>query len=508
MPHLSSMNLEPGATPSAQYITPYGGVLRVRPIHALLPHELYDGQNLCIRHGELRSRAGLSTQIIHGIKQQLSGIPLAGITFVGADLKAPTVMTTDSVWQFREPNWINLGGMPGVTRDAQGSFTTLEANEQVYLIANDSVHPLHWWSASQPFSQIPQNGNVATPIFKDIATASNRIIGIQEPYTVKWSQFLAPDQWRDSNIAILADTEDEVIAVRSMGTLGFVVYKAGSIFVGFAQAGSDSNAFRFEHFGNYDGPANNQSIVSVSGVDFYMTASGRIGAFDGSNQTWIADGIWPFIANELDPLYITRIRSTYSYLHNELTFYYPRLHDNGVCHGVITINLPYPTQGIQQPASFNGYTHLDITTTLSIRYFQGDRNPWVFDSSGYIYKSNGEAYTDDNMPFPCTYQPGLHQPPPQQDSIMSIYRALFEVFALRDDTRGLVEVYEVHAGLLQQPGGVVEDKSLILDLSRFTSSNQYFGFLSSDSFFGVKFEWPSDSRVHLYGVNFYTRPVA
>jgi hypothetical protein len=496
VPFLFSSNLEPGSQPSARYPVPFRGVNKVLPVHMLPPDAIFDGQNCAIRHGELRSRAGLLRQS----DQVLRGIPMAALNYIGKDgMKRPIILTTEALYQYTADAWEPIGDMPAASRDDPGSLTTLEADDRVYLIISNGVSPLHWWYPEGPLEQIPQHGTAETPTFRAIATANNRIIGVQFPYTVKWSQFLAPDEWRESNVAILADTEDEIVTVCALGTLGFSVYKAGSIWVGFIQAGTDANAFKFEHFGQYEGPANPQALVYVSGVDIYMTPSGRIGSFDGSQQVWLCDGIWPFVANDLDPMRMRRIRLSYTYLHNEVTVYYPILSSGGSVHNLITINLPYPEQGVQTIAAFNGVTHLDIAACLNIRLFAGDRNPWLFTADGLVFKSSGQAYDDDMVPFSCALQPGLHA-----IQTFSVIKPFFELYALRDQERGFIDVYEVHSGLLAEIGGAVELKGLTLDLTR-KAPNQFFGMTVADTYIGFRVEWQSDARFHYYGANFYSR---
>ena len=504
MPYLFGSNPEPGAQVLRAYQTPFQGTFRTLPVHLIPEQALYDAHNVVIRNGFLRARAGLASQN----PTALAGLPLTGYLYLGEDMaKIPLFVTSEAVYAYQDGTWTARGAFHG-DRDHLARVTSLETQEQVLAVLTNGLTPLQQWTPTggvQPLTPQTSGSTPSAPIptLADLVTVSGRIVGIRPPYDVLWSNFLTADDWGDGNIARLADTEDALVAIRTLGTLGFVAYKEGTIMLGFSQAGSDASAFRFEHFGSYEGPAGISAIVDVSGTHFYMTPNGRIAAFDGSQHAWILDGLWNQLEEAIDTQFAHRIVAAYNYRHQEVTFVYPRRQDHGACHGLVTLNLPYPTAGVSSFAGFNGSTAFDLSAALSIRLFVGETVPWFAAATGQVFRQDGDAVRDGDASFLCAMQPGLVAVPQS-----AIAKPFFELHAIRGEDRGLVEVAEVTAHLLEQAGGVVDDKPLVLDLVPLPRQREYYGFREAAPFLGVRLTWDSEAQFEYAGLLIWGRQLA
>ena len=516
MPFAPTYNMEPGSTLLQAYRTPFQGTWKTLPVHFLPPDVLFDSQNVRIHRGALRSRPGLVLTHDTDLLQPAVGSYL----FLGSDvLKRPMVATTDDIWMLQ--NEALLRDAPGsevwaplaltgwnVTRDQPARFTSLEHTAQITtVVVSPGSVPYYKDEAAGTFVPIPDTFP-RNPV--DCCTVAGRILLLLPPFTVRWSNFLDPLTYQDGSINILADTEDKVVAIRNLGTLGFVVYKEGSRYIGLAQAGSDANAFRFEYYGvEIEGPCGPNALVSVQGSHMYLTPTGRVGVFDGSQHQWIADGLWTFLQQDLDKAYLQRVCGYYDYEQNAVVFFYPRKGEGGQVHGMILLDLPYPTAGITTLASFLGFTSIDVGTTLSIRLFANTTEPYVFGTPAVTlhgasrsYRAMPASLLDDTMPFSCSFQPGLLATP---DSM--IHKPYLEVQALRGEDRGLVDIYQVTSNLLETEGGTVEDFPTQLDLTTLAPA-QFLGFTEAAAFLGFRVEWPSTANFAYYGADLYGRPTA
>ena len=507
---MPTATVEPGSSLLAGYRLPQAGVLRTVPVHSLPPEAVRVGHNVWLHQGALRARPGMVADASAASYGAVAnGAALGSFLYVSkSNVKMPVVATESAIAQLEADGiWRSLATITA-TRAQPVRFTALENNQQVSLLAASAdIGLLHKTESAAGFTAITLPEGLAASRIVDIATAATRIVLAQPPYTIAWSNSLQPTVYQDTSQLILADTEDRLVAIKQLGTLGFVIYKEGSIYLGIAQSGADAFAFKPEFYGEAEGPCGPQAIVSINNVHYYMTPSGRVGIFTGTQQAFIADGLWPFLQDDLDRQYIKHVNACFDYQLNTVFFFYPRKGDNGACHGLVTLNLPYPTAGIAQHASFTGLTHLDITNALSVRLFDATQKPFLFatdlaPTTQKVLRLDKEVLTDDNGLFDCVVQPGL-TPSPQA----MIYKPYIELQAHRGEDHGVVNIYQVTSNLLETADGTVEDKETLLDLTIVTPA-QYLGFTTAATFLGFRLEWLSDQNLIYYGCDMYGRPTA
>jgi len=525
------------------FLPPYKGTWKTLPSHLLPEDVIQDSNNTSLIEGVLRSRPGLldldTFQFLDfavpdpSRTTRISG----GIQFLDiSGSKYLIASSLQNIWTKRDiaTTWSRIGSNYVI----QGSplynvrLAMLQQGSSIYLLYTNGVQQLTVSTNLQTLSTIPtvQPGSLPAPIARDICISFDRIVVIQPPFTIAWSEsindsFLAFTSWPALNQAILTQTTDPLVAIAPLGVLNFVVYKEGNIYCGVAQGGPSSQAFRFEHRGEYEGPCCPNSVVHVNGKHVYMTPTGRIGMFDGSTQEWICDGLWPFLRKDIDRNYKQNVFGVYNYKLSEITFWYPRKGDSGACKGMLCIDLPYPTAGITTFSYFIGTSSFAVSYGLSIRLFKDIVSPVVFGASSLLpdtstdvfppkaYLLDEDTYTDSTRPFSCSFSTGIFKPISQVDqgSISQgkskpdnsgIYKPTIELYTTRDNTRGLVDLSPLTSSSLETSGNVVETDRIDLSL---TFPNEYHGFNETGSFIGLKLEWDASAKVEYKGAEIYVR---
>lgn len=517
--------------------------MRTLPAHELPQDALYDSENMLVRDGELRTRPGMkrnSVSIVTG-----TGAPTGAFNYRGYDGSSLIIVgTTAGIYAtdgFKwYPNMITAlppnGNAPKHNGILQGSldkrsrFTSLEIGTNVYLVHTNGVDPVMAWNgtydpfrpvAGDPVGPTDEPGDPkACPKFVDIATLGDRVIGILPPYDMRWGNSLALNKWPELNFKALAETADPLVGIQALGTLGAAVYKTDSIYVCFAGAGtSDASFFRFEFRGYFDGPASAGAIVNVSGVHFYMTPTGRIAQFNGSQHVWIADGIWPQLRERVDPTKGKRIFGYYDVKNHEVWFHYPRKDDaDGLPHGLVVISLPRPGTGKDLLGSFPGHiapnalaarqggspahpVSTALTPTVAVAYRLNDQDPKVavFDGATATTFYNlgsdplecepdgtqiGEG-KDAGEPFDFFWQTGLIPMPDAKDHRIDSV----ETFTQRNANFGSLTVKPIRSYNLGVQGGEV-GRGFELNLEeRQTEPHPLKGFDIRGRFHGLRYEF-------------------
>ena len=181
-----------------------------------------------------------------------------------------------------------------------------------------------------------------------------------------------------------------MVAVKPYGATGILVFKQRSVWPGFAQGGSNAQAFAFPGpITHVDGPAGTKAIVTDGqGIYYWITPQGRIAMFDGTQVNWIADGIWGLIQADMDPQYMNRTVAMYSVANHEIMFFYPQNGTSGAQLGAAVVNLPRPDFGIPQAAAFPWTMATKVTGGSTIRLPTTNQDvDLVFSQEGAVVKS-------------------------------------------------------------------------------------------------------------------------
>lgn len=507
---------DPSARLLKSYIPPFKGTWKTLPAHLLPDDVIQDSLNVTLLSGKLRSRLGLVRY-----SNIIFPNPVIGsFQFIDVNnTKLPLASTATQLYQYIPSDWTNITGSVVLNSLAkQVRMTSIQAATSVYLLYCNGLDELKYKQDSGNLQDItpyvdPDTGPSSLPIFTDICTSFSRIVGFTPPYTVAWcaslnDTYLNFTNWPALNQVILSDTEDSIVALGSLGTLGLAIYKEGNIFVGFAQQGTDASAFRFEHRGSYPGPAGVQAVVSALGGHVYMTNTGRIAFFDGTQHQWVADGLWPFLQDDIDVEYSKNIFGVYNYKTSEIYFWYPKVGDSGLLKGMVILNAPYPTAGVVTPSYFLGSTDFTCTNGLSTPLFNDSVDPFVFGNSR-VFSLDKNTYTDDSQSFSCSFTTGIFKPPQPElpkgstQLLSDIYRPIFELYLTRDSFRGTANLSSITSNNLETDGES-SSNSEIIDLTSI-NVNEFVGFNETGSFIGLKLEWDSESKVEYKGCDVYGR---
>ncbi len=525
------------------FLPPYKGTWKTLPSHLLPDDVLQDSNNTSLIEGILRSRPGLLSLDSFQFLDTASPDParttriVGGIQFISIlGSKYLVASSLQNIWIKRDisDTWSILS----VNYTLQGSssynvrMAMLQQGSNIYLLYVNGVQQLSYSTNLSTLTIITsvQPGSLSAPIAKDICISFDRVVVMQPPFTIAWSEsindsFLAFTSWPALNQAILTQTTDALVAISPLGILNFAVYKEGNIYAAIAQGGPSSQAFRFEHRGEYEGPCCPNSVVNVNGRHVYMTPTGRVGMFDGSNHEWICDGVWPFLRKDIDRNYKQNVFGVYNYKLSEVTFWYPRKGDNGACKGMLCIDLPYPTAGISTFSYFLGISSFAVSYGLSIRLFKDIVSPIVFSNSSLLPDTSTDVfspkaflldentYTDSTRPFTCSFSTGIFKPVSQIDQgnisqgkgkndTSGIYKPTIELYTTRDDTRGLVDLSPLVSNSLESSGDILETDRV--DLTQIYP-NEYHGFNQAGSFIGLNLQWDARAKVEYKGAEVYVR---
>ena len=487
---------------------PVRGVQQQVPAHQLPPDAFYDALNVCLRSGALVTRPCLKPFTSGALTSRVTG----AFQYTKADgSRIPVAGTTTDMMQFPVdgPNWVSIKGSATITGSATDlyHFTTLTFGTpgvNYLVMANGKDLPLQWGGA----------GNVvvisnAPPVFKDVTTSFERVVGLVGNNEVRWGEINSLTSWSELNSRFLSETPDASVAVKNIGTLGIVVYKQRSIWVGYAQGGPSSAAFRFELRAYIDGPAGSAAVIDANGSHFYMTVSGRVGMFDGNSHQWVADGIWPLIKADIASEYANRIVGAYDERESLVIFWYPRKVDSqGEATGMVVLNLPFPSANIPMFAAFPGLCARGVSAAVNIRLADNMDHILVFNSTGGTVNRSHildfATRTDDSTAIAAFYQTGL-----VTNSNTDLASVSAELFFLRGLGLGSVKLNLVTSNTLSTRSGDIGFEDISVDLTEIPVK-EYFGFSARARFFGLRIDYTPGSTVNptwfgarLWGV--YTR---
>lgn len=509
------MNLvqEAGSSPITQFSVPYKGTWNSTAAHQLTPDTLFDSLNIFIRRGKLRRRPGLLL-----LNSTVFDAPVIG----GAMAVTPVVKTllsitksqlytltpSDTTWQSDTTTSFAFSDKSVI------DICFLETSSQyVAIIANKDYLLKRWIQGSGATPIVPSTGVV--PSASSICTAARRIIALIPPHTLVWSSTFDYTSWPAlATAGKIAQTNDTAICIRSLGTLDFVIYKERSIYVAKAQAGSDASAFNIRFLQRVEGPAGIHAVIDVGGIHYFMTKNGRIGEFDGSTMVkWVADGLWLFLQDDIDPVYSSKIFGIYDYRLHTVTFYYPKVGDAGLLKGMVIINLPLEGVDLQTftqlgvmasrlPSTFLGYSGMPCSYGYEMRFDDQIDQSLIFTSTSgdcQSFMSDEDTGSDDGTLFNCVAQTGLFPVPDMKN-----YQFSIESFLERSMGNGQVSVQAVTSQELSSEGGDVDSYIQVIDLNN-RPVREYIGFNKPCRFFGLRYTWRSDSTVKYAGATVYGR---
>lgn len=474
---------------------PKRGVIRLLPAHELPVDALWEASNVVIRDGMLQARKGLT---------QLSSTTL-GARPVGASMyqeedgsRIPLVVTRNRIWKYESGAWTDItSGLLTGTADNLGRITLLEFGSPgtVYAIVTNGKDTMQQWDGD---AATVSTVSGSPPLFTDICTVADRIVGIVPPYEIGWGEALTLSIWPTLNKRFAAESVDRCVAIRSQGPLGFILFKESSLWSGSFVGGASSQAFVLQWRKDVEGPAGPNAVVKAGSVWLYMTPTGRIGAWDGFSHVWVADGLLPILNPEtgdatakVDATNMGRAVGSYDGTHQEVTFWYPRTGDSGECKGLVTVMLPKPEWGLPFWAAFLGVTATAISAAMEMRLSDNLDKVLAFSSTA----SDNRSFTlvagngDDGAAFSGSWQTGLVSVPGLGQHRVSHLEGYFD----RAAGYGTVTFKMVSSSALDTPGGDIEATGKSIDLTQVLKRSEY-GRDVRGRFLGLQFSFTTASK--------------
>lgn len=510
---------EPGSDILAQFDVPTRGTWINRPIHTIPLDAVYDSLNVYVKEGKLRNRPGLETiltafpyNVLHSryiLGAAMGVTPTEKLLFASAGSRLYIYSDVTDTWTSVED--ATAAGTPNAGTIIDIAFLETSST-YVTLFASEGYALKHWKPGDTTMTYVTGTN---IPLAKSICISSSRVIALIPPHTIVWSRVLNYTNFDALAIVKRAQTADYGICVRSISALSFILYKEYSIHTARAQAGLDEGtAFAFSEPIIVEGPAGALAVVEVEGRHIYMTKSGRIAIFDGTNYpTWIADGMWVYLQNSINQSVADRIRGVYDYRLNIVVFFYPRVGtDVTGCTGMVIVNLPFV--GAEAEAGVTPYCFLGVCSKVVMhactKRFDSEINraiiftePELLDPENetivLTHQLNETALNDSGLGYNCAFQTGLQAIPDARHMQVST-----ESFIERSASYGSVTIQPVISDILENVAGTIPASSgQTIDLTT-APVNEYFGFNENLRFFGVKYTWPSTAKVRYSGTVVYS----
>jgi hypothetical protein len=504
-----------GAATIGHWDAPHKGILRDFPAYKLPPDALYDCLNIVFRNGGVAPRPGMvqlspGTDLLDRVTGAIQASSLASGAFEPTAFDNASFQVTgntDSTLLIAGTNkrfWVYFGGgwhdltdtLFTATDTYLAQFTTIQIGSSVFvLFTNGLDSPRKWDQQATVISVIAG----LPPLFTDWTTSSDRVIGIVPPYLIQWGNALNITSWPNLNFRVLSDTSDALVAIENLGTLGVAVYKRRSIWIGTAQGGLDSSYFSFQLRGQYEGPANPNTLINVNGAHYYMTKTGRIGVFDGVSQTWINDSSLPLLKATLDVDNMGRAFGEYDPTFREVWFHYPLLADAGTGNvtGLCVITLPHPFsyEGIFFHSAYLGKTAIPVTAGTDRRLDVADRVVFGQNSSKNLAYLSNDAISDDGVAFT-----GFFQTPMQMTKDGDIAMAQgVETYGMYGGGQGPLTLRLNGSPMLGNLTTTGFSAGVVLDLTVEPTVSPDIDTRIEGRFFGLRYEFTSPVTFQYYG---------
>jgi hypothetical protein len=499
------------ATLLGQWPVPTSGINRELPPHQLPLEYCAAGWNVVIREGAITTRDYLLEQS----STVFTGTPNGGFEYLTtAGARIPLAFMTTRVYKYDGGSWSDITGTAlSGSQDAptQAAILAVSGTNTVMLVNGTDKRQ---WANSGNTSTV----SGSPPNFTDIEQVGRRIIGIVPPYEIRWGNADSLATWPAANSKFASETPDALTAIGPLGTLGCVLHKEDSLWIGYASAGADSQAFRFEPAKLVPGAAGPAARCHADGVEYYMTSDGRIGAFDGHDHAWVSDGLWTLIRKSIDKTKTKRVTAVYYRDRGEVWFTYTQTGDATTNRYLAILSLPRPLAGIPGYATFGGWWGSPGPSPISVgAMFQtkssGVWQVWALRTDSGSTKCytltdpGGGTVADAGVAFSCTLTLAL-QPTPglqffQADSL--------ETFAYRYPGLGTAIVDLLGSSDLQTPDNnspaLPADQTIDLTTA---PTQELLGWASNHRrrWFSPSYRWTSNTgRLRFYGALLHGHPI-
>jgi hypothetical protein len=408
---------------------PAGGVRRDQDPEDVSPTELAAAENMIYRDGNFQVRPGYKV-----FADDIGERPMGYVQYDlnDANQTVKVVQGTDQGWHaLAGSTWNNITGTPltgGITD--QVVFRTFSKSGFTYLLGTNGTDDLKVWDGVsltyRSASGNPPRARCMCVIFDRIVLGNLLSGGTPSPLAIDVSANKDFDAgWGSVLVALLADTEGEIVSMLEMGTQIAAILKTDAIVKLIAQESAQS-PFRLEwvKVRTFSGPGSTLlSFKLTNGSIGCLGRDGIVSIFDGAAVSLLPYAVQKQIVSTANLARINRGWSVYDSDRRELWLVYPLIGStepnggvmvNMTTYGVYPFRFPnlYVTAGAKIRTT-SGLTIGDLTSSIgSLNMTIGEfasasavRRFVIGESNGQSFEDS--AYTDNGDPIPFFWESGV-----------------------------------------------------------------------------------------------------
>lgn len=307
-------------------------------------------ENIIYRDGDFKVRPGF-TALVNDVNQR----PMGYVQYKHADGNPRAVMGTNLGWWKLNSTWVNITGTPLTgTADNPVIFRTFSKNATTFLLGTNGKDTFKKWDGvASTYSSVggtPPIAKAMMVIFDRIVLGNLRSGDTISPLAFDVSANKDFDTgWATDLVALLADTEGEIVAMQEMGTHNGAVLKSDAIVMLIAQG--DTTPFRAEWVKTgISGPASPRLTEKLTDGTIVMAGlDGLVSVFDGSNIKELPYAIQKQIVKTANLEKFSRGWMVYDSDRRELWIVYPLIGSDDPNGGMILNMRTYDVYPIRFP---------------------------------------------------------------------------------------------------------------------------------------------------------------
>lgn len=265
------------------------------------------------------------------------GIKVAGAGAAGADLYS--IITTVNVGNLVLADKIQTSitnttvtGLAAISLNGQTAIPLRYLNNGVVTeLPASYLNTTTVYNVAYDGTQFLIGTFVQAPIARDIFVLNGRLVALnvqygaqRQPSQVVWTSAFDATSFPPLAYQNLLDTDDPLIAGRTIGVNAAVVYGEESAWLmQGVYGGDDASAFQFTPIPSATvGPVSPLAVIAWNNVHYYLARDKRIWSCDGSTAQPVSDAIDPILAADIATASQTQSFAFYHPYEKQLWFFY------------------------------------------------------------------------------------------------------------------------------------------------------------------------------------------
>jgi hypothetical protein len=196
------------------------------------------------------------------------------------------------------------------------------------LILTNGKDSPKWWDTTDNNAHYTEMGSA--PVGRAMVICGDRVVlgnveGLS-PLGIDHSEWLDPSSGWESDQVLLADTPGEIVAMRELGNMQFVVYKTDAVYMA-SLSGEANTPFTYSLCAAFcDGPLSSLSVITTpDGAHMYLASDGGIYRFDGTRPQLLNEDTRAYLFQRFDLGFRDRAFGYYDPQGGTATFFYPAM---------------------------------------------------------------------------------------------------------------------------------------------------------------------------------------